>query len=186
MILIGIVGTFGAGKGTLTEYLVRKYSFTHFSVSEFLADEAERRGLGRDRQARADIANSFRAEGPTKLMEAVYEEALKSGADRVIIDPQHTKREVEFIKEKGGIIIAVDADLPIRYERIQKRGSPKDQVTYEEFVEHQMREMANPDPNKNNLADAIEAADYCFLNNGTLEAFEKDIEKTLGALFNRE
>lgn len=183
MILIGLVGTFGAGKGTLTDYLVREHSFAHFSVSEFLADEGERRGLGRSRDVRADIANRYRAEGPTRLMEAVYADAEKSGAERIIVEPQHTKAEAEFIKEKGGIVIAVDADLPIRYERIQKRGSPKDQVTYEEFVDHQTREMVNPDPNKNNLADAIAVADYYFLNNTSFEDFEADIEKTLAPLF---
>ena len=36
MIVIGITGTIGAGKGTIVEYLVEKKGFLHFSVREFL------------------------------------------------------------------------------------------------------------------------------------------------------
>lgn len=177
--LIGLTGTLGAGKGTVVEYLVQKKGFTHFAVSEgFLALEAARRGMEPDRIARHNIANEFRSKGATALMEAVYAEATKDGIpDRLIVEPQHTKAEVEFIKEQGGIVIAVDADLPIRYERIKKRGTAKDNVTYEEFVRVQTLEMVSDDPNKNNLAASIEAADHYVLNNGTLEELHIELDE---------
>lgn len=182
--IIGITGTLGAGKGTVVEFL-KAHGFVHFAVSDtFLRNEAKRRGLQPDRPTRRDIANEYRAQGPTKLMEAVLAEAageIAAGTD-VIVEPQHTVPEVEFIKEHGGIVLSVDADLPVRYERITKRGSEKDHVSYEEFVAEQVKELASADPNKNNLAAAIEAADYHFLNNGSVEELHVQIEEVLAKL----
>ena len=38
MIIIGITGTLGAGKGTIVEYLVGKKGFKHYSVRELLSE----------------------------------------------------------------------------------------------------------------------------------------------------
>ncbi len=176
--IIGITGTLGAGKGTVVEYLMQR-GLKHYAVSDdFLAGEAVSRGLTPDRTARRNIANEYRAKNPTALMEAVYARASAQTGDdaHVVIEPQHTKAEVEFIKEKGGIVIAVDADLQIRYERISKRGSAKDNVTYEQFVKEQAKEMASENPDENNLTAAIEAADFYILNNGTISELYEELE----------
>ena len=35
MLIIGITGTIGAGKGTIVKYLIDKYKFKHFSFVTF-------------------------------------------------------------------------------------------------------------------------------------------------------
>jgi dephospho-CoA kinase len=183
--LIGITGTIGAGKGTVVSYLVEQKGFKHFAVSDtFLMNEAKERGLEPTRVARRDIANEFRSRGPTKLMEAVYAMALpaiESGED-VIIEPQHTKAEVEFIQSKGGIVIAVDADLEVRYERIRGRGGPKDGISFEEFKQHHEFEMKQDDPNMNNHAAAIAASDYVVMNNKSIKNLRSQVEKALAEI----
>ena len=186
MHIIGITGTLGAGKGTLVEYLKTK-GFHHVAVSDtFLANEALRRGLTADRITRRNIANEYRAKGPTKLMEAVYETARPfiENKEKIVIEPQHTEAEVLFIKAKGGIVFAIDADLEIRYERIKKRGGSKDNVSFEEFKEEQKREMRSSDPNKNNLGDAILCADIKLINNKSLEDLHVQIDNALKHLTN--
>ncbi len=179
--ILGITGTLGAGKGSILTYLEQK-GFRHFAVSEtFLVGEAIKRGLEPNRQARHDIANEYRALGPTKLQEAVYELAradIEAGHD-VVIEPQHTVAEVGFIQSIGGIVLSVDADIETRYERIHKRGGPKDNVTFEEFKAHQDMEMASNDPNRNNLAASIKAADYHLTNDGTLVELHEQIDTFL-------
>ena len=182
--IIGITGTLGAGKGTVVEYLVNQKGFKHFAVSDtFLVTEAKKRGLEPTRVVRRDIANEFRAKGPTKLMEAVYEmtkEVIERGED-VVLEPQHTTAEVAFIQSIGGVEFAVDADLRTRYERIQKRGSAKDNVTFEQFEAEQKHEMASDNPNEYNLGAAIKAADVTFQNNGAQEELFAQVEAALAA-----
>ena len=42
MILIGITGTLGAGKGTVVDFLIENYGFKHYSVRGFLTEEIEK------------------------------------------------------------------------------------------------------------------------------------------------
>ncbi|MDE1925227.1 MAG: AAA family ATPase [Patescibacteria group bacterium] len=182
--IIGITGTLGAGKGTVVEYLKTK-GFKHFAVSDtFLVSEAKKRGLEPTRIVRRDIANEFRAKGPTKLMEAVYEmakPAIEAG-ENVIIEPQHTAGEVGFIQSIGGVELAVDAGLEVRYQRIQKRGSSKDNVSFEDFKKEQEFEMSQADPDMNNLGAAIAKANFRLTNNGTQEELFEQVEKALNSL----
>lgn len=183
--LIGVVGTLGSGKGTVSEYLVKEKGFEQYAVSDtFLAGEAIRRGLEPDRTARHDIANEYRSKGPTKLMEACYELALPAieSGKNVIIDPQHTPEEVEFIRSKGGLVIGVDADIRTRYERIKKRGSAKDSVSFEEFSEMEELELRPSATTNNNLEGALATADVIVRNDGTLEEFHAQIDAALEKL----
>lgn len=180
--IIGITGTLGAGKGTVVEYLVKQKGFRHIAVSDtFLAGEAARRGLIPDRVTRRNIANEFRAKGPVALMEAVYilAKPFIDAGENVVMEPQHTAAEVGFIQSVGGIEFAVDASLETRYERISKRGSEKDGVSFEQFKAEQEFEMSQTDPNMNNLGAAMKKADTIFQNNGTQEELFTQVEAAL-------
>jgi dephospho-CoA kinase len=175
MLLIGLTGTHGAGKGTITHYLTQRHGYVAFSVSEFLAQEAARRGVFPDRHARHNIANEFRAQGPTALMEAAFA-AIDPTLERVILEPQYTLEEVRYIQSRGGTVIAVDASLETRYTRVHVRGSAKDDVSFDEFKASQEREMGSADPTRQNLVEAMAAADVHLTNDGTVEEFELVIE----------
>ena len=45
MIIIGITGTLGSGKGTIVEYLVQKRGFRHYSVREYLLEIIRKAGM---------------------------------------------------------------------------------------------------------------------------------------------
>ena len=62
MLIIGITGTIGAGKGTIVDYLVSRKGFKHYSVRAFIAVEIERRGMPVNRDSMVIVANDLRRE----------------------------------------------------------------------------------------------------------------------------
>ena len=88
--------------------------------------------------------------------------------------------EVKTLKEKGNFyLFAVDANSKIRFERIKKRESEKDNVTYDEFLDAERKEMVSNDPAKQNLKKCIEIANYKFENNGSFKNLYKQIDNAL-------
>ena len=135
MVIIGITGTLGAGKGTIVEYLISKKGFLHFSVRAFVTEEIVRRELEINRDSMVLVANELRAlNGPAYMAEALFERAQLSGKN-CIIESIRTPAEVEILKKKSTFyLFAVDARPEIRYKRIRERGSETDRVSYQNFL----------------------------------------------------
>ncbi len=176
--IVAITGTPGAGKGTITDYLVQEKGFVHYSGSGFITEEVVRRGLPVDRNSMSEVANDLRKEhGPSYVIEQLFERASETSDMNAVIEALRAVAEAEFIQEKGAVLIAVDADQKVRYERIQGRKSEKDKVTFEEFQALEEKEQHSTDPNKQNVAGVMELADIRIDNNGTLEELRERLEK---------
>lgn len=170
MKIIGITGTLGAGKGTLVDYLVKEKNFLHFSVRQYLIGEIEKQGLEVNRDSMTSVANDLRANNsPSFIIEELYREA-KLAAKNSIIESIRTPGEIDFLKKQGEfILLAVDADAKLRYERITIRASETDSIDFETFVANEKREMNSSDVNKQNLGKCIEMADVVLNNNGSID-----------------
>ena len=176
--IIGITGTLGAGKGTVVEYLKQK-GFTHYSARDVWNEEIDRRGLPRTRDNMVIVANELRAEhGPHYFAEVSIAKAKEHGGDAVI-ESIRALGEAQCIKEHGGFIWAIDADIKKRYERIVGRQSETDKVSFEKFVADEQAEFANADPNKQNISGVMKMADAVFQNNGTPKELYQQVEAAL-------
>ena len=184
--IIGVTGTLGAGKGTISEVLMKK-GFKHHSMSGFIIEEIERRGMISNRDTQVFIANELRATyGPGYIAEKVYERAKAQGGN-CIIESLRAVAEVDALRNKGEfILISVDADPKIRYERITVRRSEKDNVSFSEFISNEEREMNLVDPTKGNLRTCMSMADFNIINNGTIKEVEEDVENILRRVGFRE
>lgn len=177
--IIGITGSFGAGKGVVVDYLLKNKGFKHYSASGFITEEIVRTGLPVNRDSMIMVANDLRAtHGPAYIIESLYKRAQEAGGDAAI-EALRAVAEVKKIKELGGFVIGVDADSKIRYERAFARKSEKDNVPYDTWLEQERRENNPDDPTKQNISGALKESDAFVTNNGTPEELFAQVETAL-------
>jgi len=177
MKVIGITGTIGAGKGTIVDYLVNNYGFKHYSVRNYLIEEAKKQNLPLNRDTYVKIANELREKhSPSYIIDELYKKAEKNDVN-AIIESIRTPGEIASLRTKDNFSLwAIDADPKIRYERIVARQSETDKISFETFLANERREMTTDDPTKQNLAECIRQADVLFTNNSSIEELYKQIE----------
>ena len=180
MLIIGITGTLGAGKGTIVDFLTKEKGFAHFSVRAFIAEEIVRRGVEVNRDSMVIVANNLRKNNsPSYITDCLYEKALSLGKNS-IIESIRTPGEIYSLRKKGRFcLFAIDADPEIRYMRIQLRQSETDHISYQTFLDNEQREMNSNDPNAQNVGRCIEMADYKFWNNGTIKQLNHQVMEIL-------
>ena len=174
--VVGITGTDGAGKGTVVEFLKAK-GFTHYSSRDFLITEIEKQNLEVNRNQMRLVANELRATyGDEFIARRAYELIDKDDISDAVVESIRAVAEAKYIKERGGVLLAVDADVKIRFKRVQGRRSVSDKVSFEEFVAHEEIEKIDPAPHGMQKAKVIEMADFTIINNGSFKELEKQSE----------
>lgn len=177
--IIGVTGTFGAGKDTVAEYLIEK-GFFHFSLSDALRKEMDKRGIPKNIDNMTTFANDFRIEkGHDILARLALEEVRATNATNIVITSIRNPKEAEFLKTQDDfMLIAVNAPIEIRYERIKSRKREGDEVTFEKFKAQEQIQMEGGE-GKQNLGPLIKMADYTLINDGTLKEFKEKIDKLI-------
>lgn len=180
-IIIGVTGLNGAGKSTLAEYLKEHKGFIHLSFRSFITKELEKRSLPLLREHMRSVANEIRKEHGS----GYFFEQMKAISDAsiapVVIESLRTVNEVHHLKAIGGILLAATAPIEERYERVVKRGSSTDMVTFETFKELEYQESISDNPDMQNLPQVVALADY-QIENSNLEDFLVKVDEVVDAL----
>lgn len=139
--IVGVAGTNASGKDTLGHLLAERGYHT-ISLSDILRHDLDEQGLPHTRENLSHQSKKIRdAHGDGGMSKRAID--LHQDKDGLCITSIRTPGEAEEIKKQGGIVIWIDADRRVRYDRIMRahRGRLEDQVTFEQFAEQEDAEM---------------------------------------------
>lgn len=202
IVIIGITGTFGAGKGNIVKYLKERYEtghspgrkmiakckIEHFSGRAMIAKCAyDHYGvIVKDRDDLRVNANRLRKEfGPDILVRTAVDCAEgQKDCQIAIIESIRCVGEVDYLVERFGdlfLLLAVDAKQGERFKRVTSRGDATDKVTFEEFCKQESVELVSTSPWEQNLMGCVARADYVIQNDGS----ENELYAAVDKFFNK-
>lgn len=190
--LIGISGTNGAGKDTVGHILAEQFGFVFKSVTDALREEAKRRGLEPARENLREVSADWRREfGLAVLVDKTVEQERDAvrGQTGLAMASLRNPAEADRIHELGGVVLWIDADPRLRYDRVRANAAARDRAaednrTFEQFMTEEQAEM-----HRANGADAAtldmsavrDRADHTIINEfDTPEALASALADMLG------
>ena len=176
--IIGLTSLSGAGKTTVSEYLVKK-GFEYYSLSDILREELKKKGKEITRENLQEIGNELRRiHGNSVLAEKTLEK-IRLGKNYVI-DSIRNPSEIEALKKnKDFSLVFIDAPISTRFNRIKARKREQDPETFEEFRKSEEKELQSKDSSNQQLIKCREMADINIINDSTIEELYQKIEKML-------
>jgi dCMP deaminase len=182
--IIGLTGKNGAGKTAVLEYL-RSRGFEAYSLSDEIREEIRIRGQQVTREILIDVGNELREKfGPGILAMRVLRN-LESNHNYVV-DSIRNPSEVQVLKSRGDFtLLAVEADINIRFERSRHRDREGAAQTLQQFKEEETRELDSDNPANQQLHATRQKADLVVTNDGTLEDLHRQLDKLLSPLMSR-
>ena len=178
---IGLIGEKGSGKGFFIELAKKllpgkkiisiRFSDPLKEILEILDKEPSRENLQNIGSALRSI---FHNEGI--LNDAIIKRLRAADADIVILDGIRKKEEITIVKENNGVVVYIQSDQRIRFERrTQMAEKPDEQgMMWKQFVE---QDNASTESSIREIGETM--TDVTIKNNGTAEEFEKLVSKFL-------
>ena len=174
-VVVVITGTIASGKGFAAEFF-RKQGFEHHSFSNIIREIAKERKIPIDRKHLHALGLKLRKESKTSILAQRVAQHLEGKRAHYVVEGIRDLGELSFLKKKFNcVLIGVDADPHIRFERLKKRGRKGDSKTFLEFLK-----IDNSERKGSGEVDRIlKKADYLISNEGSEQAFKKELKKAL-------
>jgi dephospho-CoA kinase len=173
--LIGLTGTNGAGKGEAAAYLMKR-GYAYVSLSDEIREELRRKGRPITRDSLIAEGNTLRRRHGADIL---ARRVMKRVRGRTVIDSIRNSAEAAFLrKQKGFILVAVEAPVELRYERVRRRGRAESAGTFEEFVAKEKQEMAGGASGQQ-IRRCLDLADVTIVNDRSLQTLHRRIKERL-------
>ena len=188
--LIGVAGTTAAGKDTVAELLCRLFNMQNLSSGDAVRAIARyvyhvQPDANPTPEQLAEVADYLRTEvNPAATVQLCVLEAQAMNIPRAVITGLRSMGEAEAIRQAGGVIIGVDADPHVRFDRVNAQAPEESKETLEEFMEQDERDgrgMSDSGPGRG-IHSIIQSADLIVTNTGSLEELENELKNSVAPL----
>ena len=180
--IIGVTGPLCAGTDTFGEILRKEKGFIWFSYSDILREELKKRNVEITRKNLQDIGDELRKKEGLGVLSKIIIEKIDNGFNYVIGNIRNPG-EVEILREKFGkdfVLVRIDADVELRFERLSKRRREKDPKTWDEFRKVEDRDFGINEKNYGQQHVTVFAmANFVIENNGSFDELKQRVEELL-------
>lgn len=173
--IIGIIGTIRSGKDTVGEYIAKKFGIPVYQISFPLKEICRESGIDPVRENLIALGTRLAKEhGDGYLAEYL----LQHSPERFIITGMRQLGQIAVLKTSSKfLLISVDADPQLRFERGELDPKPGEASSIEEFIDRETAE--NSPPNAQRLFECMAMADYHISNEGSLEELYVKVDSIL-------
>ncbi len=172
-----------AGKSIAVDVAKAK-GYPVIRMGDFVWEETRRQGKPLTAEDVGEVANTMRDTQGKDIWARRAADALKryKRLPLVIIDGARNPEEIAYFKQALGpecYVVAIVAPAEVRFERAQERGRVDDSPMHADIEERDQRET------RWGLPQVIAAANYTISNDGSVVAFQTQVEKILKLLASR-
>jgi len=175
--IIGLVGQIASGKGTVAEYLEKNCHASTYRFSTILRDVLDRLHTEKTRKNLQDISTVLRQKfGEDLLAKVMAEDVKKDSGDLIVVDGIRRMADIKYLKKlENFILISIEADPRIRYNRLIKRSENHgdNKKTFDDFLNDQKKEADAEIP------IVIQNAHAKINNDGDFENLYKQIKQLI-------
>ena len=161
--IIAAVGKNASGKDYFLDVIAKQFNIPVISFGDCVRELATNEGLEHTRSNLQKTSEKYMSTyGQDFFPKMMIEKIKKMDTDTVLVSGIRPPSDVETFKAAFGdnffLVAIVIEDDRVRYERMRARGSARDNVTYEQFIQLDQREEE-----LFNTSRTIGMADYTFV-----------------------
>lgn len=172
--IIGITGSYGAGKDTAAEIL-QKMNFFHVSFSDTLREELKKEGKKISRDALIHVGNELRLKHGSEILARRALLNVKDGENYVFTSIRNPEEVKSLQKRKDFLLVNVVAPDKVRLRRLVARNREEDPKTLEEMKAKEKLENTS-NPYAQQLHKVAQMAQVVLVNDSTTEKLQHKVE----------
>lgn len=174
--ILAAVGKNATGKDYFLEYISKKYNLPMYSIGDVARELACKEGIEATRENLHYISQKYMSRyGQTFFPEQIAKKIIDNNMKNVLVSGIRPATDVytlkRIFKDKFILVDVVVSDDSVRFERMKKRGSSRDPLTFEKMLEYDANEERLFETSK---TEAM--ADFVIYNDGSPEDFHREID----------
>lgn len=177
--IIGIAGTIGSGKDVVSHYLAQKYGYVGIIMGDLVRDLANELKLEPTRENLLKLQKRYVEQfGKEYWGRKVVEKIGRLKAEKIVVNGIRRVEDIKVLRQAFPndriVLLLVDANPRLRFERLIKRGREGDPKNFDEFLLQELAERETFD-----LEELEKIADHKIANDGSLAELYAKVDEFL-------